>query len=69
MMRVQFVRIDNRRRLRLARRLAARNWPRSLIALACRLPRVAIDRELDRASGGLWGRHAGLIESEMARSS
>lgn len=68
-MRVQFVRIDNRRRLRLARRLAARNWPRSMIALACRLPRAAIARELDRAPCGLWGGHAGAIAFEMARLS
>jgi hypothetical protein len=62
--RLLLVKVDNRRRLRLARRLRGLGWPFGAIRLATRLTPRALSRALAGDEGGLWGRHAEALRRE-----
>ena len=66
--RVRLERLDTRRRVRLARRLAAMGWARHAIRRACRFTPAALKAALKPGLNGLWGRHAALIAKEMSKS-
>jgi hypothetical protein len=67
-MRVRVLRVDNQRRLRLARKLGRLGWPRWAIRRACRLSPRAVERALREESRGLWGRYSEAVHQEMRRS-
>lgn len=66
-MRVRLVRVNNERRIRLARKLRRMGWPRFAIQQACRLSPAGVERALREEARGLWGRHAQALAREMAR--
>ncbi len=66
-MRVQVHRIDNRRRMRLARKLCRMGWPRIAIRQACRLSVAGVERALREGCPGIWGRHQPALHQEMTR--
>ncbi|MCA3636887.1 MAG: hypothetical protein IOC54_14305 [Methylobacterium sp.] len=66
-MRVRLVRIENQRRMRLARKLRRMGWPLFAIRQACLFSPAAVDRALREEARGIWGRHIGLLAREMER--
>jgi len=66
-MRVRLVRIDNQRRMRLARKLRRMGWPLFAIRQACLFSPAAVDRALREDVRGIWGRHCLAIAQEMER--
>lgn len=65
--RVMLLRVDNRRRARLARRMRAMGFPLFAIRAVVRFSPAALNRVLADAHDSLWGRHAETIRREMAR--
>lgn len=66
--RVILVRVDNRRRARVARRMRAMGFPLFAIRAVVRFSPAALNRVLAEAQDGFWGRHAKTIRREMARA-
>lgn len=66
-LRVVVIRVDRRRRARIARALARLGFPRAQIRRMTGLTETALSRVLAWSGSGLWGRHAEAIRTELAR--